>query len=119
MREHRDGNAGDNRVGEQFRRGRRGRPGEWHTTQNSKLVTVNPNPTTDHIRLDLTDFAGEAVTISIFEEQGQLVWENRIPAVEDLQLHISLREAGAAAGMYTIRVHSTSGSVATRVVVVD
>jgi hypothetical protein len=88
-------------------------------TQNSKLVTVNPNPTTDHIRLDLTDFAGEAVTISIFGEQGRLVWENRIPAVEDLQLHISLRAAGAASGIYTVHVRSESGVVATRVVVVD
>jgi hypothetical protein len=85
----------------------------------TRNCTVSPNPTTDHISLDLTDFAGEAVTISIFSDLGQLVWENRIPVVDDLRLPISLREAGAAAGMYTVSVRSTGGVVAKRVVLVE
>ena len=88
----------------------------------TRLITpliVNPNPTTDRFRLDLTDFAGEAVTVSIFSDLGRLVWENRIPAVEDLQVPISLREAGAAAGMYTVSVRSASGVATTRVVLVE
>jgi hypothetical protein len=85
----------------------------------SSTLGIQPNPTTDRFRLDLTDFAGEAVTISIFSDQGQLVWENRIPAVEDLQLQISLREAGAAAGIYTVSVRSASGVVAKRLVLVE
>ncbi len=85
----------------------------------TRNCTVSPNPTTDHILLDLTDFAGEAVTISIFSDLGQLVWENRIPAVDDLRLPISLREAGAAAGIYTVSVRSTGGVVAKRVVLVE
>jgi len=88
-------------------------------TQNSKLITAQPNPTTDRIWLDLTDFAGEAVVVSIYGELGQLVWENRIPAVEDLKLSVSLREAGAAAGIYTVSVRSASGVVAKRVVLVE
>jgi hypothetical protein len=48
-----------------------------------------------------------------------LVWENRIPAVEDLKLQVSLREAGAAAGIYTVSVRSASGVVAKRVVLVE
>jgi len=88
-------------------------------TQNSKLLTVQPNPTTDRIWLDLTDFAGESVTVSIYGELGQLVWENRIPAVEDLKLSVSLREAGAKAGIYTVSVRSASGVVAKRVVLVE
>jgi alpha-tubulin suppressor-like RCC1 family protein len=87
-------------------------------TQNSKLKTVYPNPTTDRVWIDLTDFAGEAVTVSILSDLGQLVWENRIPAVEDLQLLISLREAGAAAGIYTVSLRSGRGVVATRVVLI-
>jgi len=82
-------------------------------------LLVNPNPTTDRIRLDLTDFAGEAITVSIFGDLGQLVWENRIPSVEDLQLQISLREAGAAAGIYTVSLRSASGIVAKRVVLME
>jgi hypothetical protein len=60
------------------------------------------------------------VTVSIFSDLGQLVWENRIPMVEDVQLQISLREAGAAAGIYTVSVRSVRGrSGGTRVVLVE
>jgi len=95
--------------------------GSLSETQNSKLKTLNlqPNPTTDRIWLDLTDFAGESVTVSIFSDLGQLIRENRIPAVEELKLPISLREAGAAAGIYTVSVRSKDGVTATRVVLVE
>jgi hypothetical protein len=95
--------------------------GSLSETPSAKLKALNlqPNPTTDRIWLDLTDFAGEAVTVSIFTDLGQLVWENRIPMVEDVQLQISLREAGAAAGIYTVSVRSVRGVVATRVVLVE
>jgi hypothetical protein len=80
---------------------------------------LQPNPTTDRIQLDLTDFAGESVMVSIHSDLGQLIWERRIPAVEELKLPISLREAGAAAGIYTVSVRSASGVVAKRVVLVE
>ncbi len=38
---------------------------------------------------------------------------------QDLQLQISLRKAGAAAGIYTVSVRSARGVVATRVVLVE
>ncbi|MEQ1743811.1 MAG: T9SS type A sorting domain-containing protein [Saprospiraceae bacterium] len=88
-------------------------------TQHSKLVTVNPNPTTDRVWIDLADFADEAVTISIFGDLGQLVWENHIPAVEEQKLSVSLRETGAAAGMYTVSVRSVRGVATKRVVLID
>ncbi|MBL7798333.1 MAG: hypothetical protein JNJ90_17695 [Saprospiraceae bacterium] len=87
-------------------------------THRSSLI-VTPNPTTDRIWLDLTDFAGESVTVSIHSDLGQLIWERRISAVEELKLPISLREAGAAAGMYTVSVWSASGVVSKRVVLVE
>ena len=59
---------------------------------------------------------GEAVMVSVYGEPGQLIWENPLPAVEDLKLLVSLREAGAAAGIYTVSVRSASGVVAMRVV---
>jgi hypothetical protein len=80
---------------------------------------VLPNPTTDRIWIDLSEFAGEAVAVSIFSELGQLVWENRMPAVEDLQLSISLRESGAAAGIYAVRVQSRGEVFLKRVVLVE
>ncbi len=85
----------------------------------SSTLGIQPNPTTDRIWLDLADFAGEAVTVSIFSDLGQLVWEQRILAVEDLKLQVSLREAGAAAGIYTVSVRSASGVGTKRVVLVE
>jgi hypothetical protein len=92
-------------------------------TPNFELQTSNfklyPNPTTDRIRIDLSDFAGEAVTVSIFGELGQLVWENRIPTVEDLNVQVSLLEAGAATGVYTVRLRSESREVSKRIILVE
>jgi len=85
----------------------------------SSIITLSPNPTTDRFRLDLSDFAGEAVTISVHSDLGQLIWERRIPAVEDLKLSVSLREAGAATGIYTVSVYSANSMTATRVVLVE
>ncbi|MEQ1743809.1 MAG: choice-of-anchor Q domain-containing protein [Saprospiraceae bacterium] len=82
-------------------------------------IRVHPNPTTDRVWLDLTDYAGEAITVSIFSDLGQLIWENRIPAVEDLKMSVSLLEAGAKAGMYTVSVNSACGVMAKRMVLVE
>ena len=57
--------------------------------------------------------------LAIHGDLGQLVWERRIPAVEEQKLSVSLREAGAAAGVYTVSVRSASGMAATRVVLTD
>jgi len=82
-------------------------------------LRIQPNPTTDRIWLDLSDYSGDVVTVSIFSDLGQLVWENRIPAVADLKLPISLLEAGAKAGIYTVCVRSARGVAAKRVVLVE
>ena len=84
-----------------------------------RAVYLQPNPTTDRVWIDLTDYAGEAVTVSVFGDLGQLIWEQRIPAVEELKLYVSLREAGAAAGIYTVRVRGAGGVVSKRVVLVE
>ncbi|MBL7796206.1 MAG: T9SS type A sorting domain-containing protein [Saprospiraceae bacterium] len=84
----------------------------------SSLI-VTPNPTTDRIRLDLTDFAGESVTVSIHGDLGQLVWEKHIPVVEDRSLSVSLLEAGAVSGIYTVTVRSKGGVAAKRVVLAE
>jgi len=89
------------------------------SVSNPATFALQPNPTTDRIWLDLTDFAGQSVTVSIHSDLGQLVWERRIPAVEELKLSVSLREAGVAAGIYTVGVRSASGIVAKRVVLVE
>jgi len=89
--------------------------------QNSKFKSLNvqPNPTTDRVWIDLSDFVGEAVTVSIFSDLGQLIWERSIPAVEEQKLPVSLREIGAASGIYTVGVRGSGGVVAKRVVLVE
>ncbi|MEQ1746989.1 MAG: BspA family leucine-rich repeat surface protein [Saprospiraceae bacterium] len=82
-------------------------------------ILVNPNPTSDRIWVDLSAFADQAVTVSIFSDLGQLVWETRISAVEELKLQVSLLQAGAKAGIYTVRVRSTNGVASKRVVLVE
>ncbi|MEQ1747301.1 MAG: T9SS type A sorting domain-containing protein, partial [Saprospiraceae bacterium] len=98
-----------------------GQPVQDGRPQGPPLPTVRlqPNPTTDRVWIDLSDFAKEAVTVSIFGDLGQLVWERRIPVVEELKLPVSLRDAGAAAGVYTVSVRGASGVVSARVVLVE
>ncbi|MEQ1746214.1 MAG: HYR domain-containing protein [Saprospiraceae bacterium] len=93
--------------------------GAMRLTAHRSSLIANPNPTTDRIWLDLSGFANEAVTVSIVSDLGQLIWENRIPAVEELKLQISLHEAGAMLGIYTVSVRSASRVAAARVVLVE
>ncbi|MBK9338510.1 MAG: HYR domain-containing protein [Lewinellaceae bacterium] len=90
-------------------------------TQHSKLKTVSlmPNPTTDRVWIDLGDFAGESVLVSIYGDLGQLIWERKVEAVTDLKLPVNLREAGAAAGLYTVSVRSGEQVVSKRLVLVE
>jgi hypothetical protein len=90
-------------------------------TQNSTLKTVSllPNPTTDRVWIDLGDFAGETVLVSIQNDLGQRIWERRVDAVPDLQLPVDLREAGAAAGLYTVSVRSGGQVLSGRLVLVE
>jgi len=89
------------------------------SVSNPATFALQPNPTTDHFWLDLTDFAGEQVTVSIFSDLGQLVWERGIPAVKESKFSLSLREAGATPGIYTVRVRSPRGVAAKRIVLAE
>jgi hypothetical protein len=90
-------------------------------TLNSKIKTVSltPNPTTDRVLIELGDFAGETVVVSIYSDLGRLVWERNVEAVADLKLPVNLREAGAAAGLYTVRVHGDGQVVSKRLILVE
>jgi hypothetical protein len=90
-------------------------------TRNSTLKTVilAPNPTTDWVSIGLSDFAGEAVVVSIHNELGQLIWEQRIPTVEDAALRVNLRQNGAAAGLYTVSVRSNGQVYTKRLVLIE
>jgi len=88
-------------------------------THRSSLIALFPNPTTDRVWLDLTDFAGEEVTVSIFSDLGQLLWERQISVTDDTKLSLSLREAGAKAGMYTVSVRSADNVAAKRVILME
>ncbi|MFN0014218.1 MAG: choice-of-anchor D domain-containing protein [Saprospiraceae bacterium] len=93
-------------------------PTDQLKTQNSKLKTLNlqPNPTTDRVWIDLSDFAGETVLISIYGKLGQLIWERKMEAVADMTLPVNLREAGLSAGVYTVVLRSGEHTIAKRLV---
>ncbi|MBL7797928.1 MAG: T9SS type A sorting domain-containing protein [Saprospiraceae bacterium] len=94
---------------------------EQLTTHNSTLKTVSltPNPTTDRVHIGLGDFAGETVLVSIYSDLGQLIWERKVEAVADMKLPVNLREAGAAAGLYTVSVRGGGQVVSKRLVLVE
>ncbi|MEQ1746054.1 MAG: T9SS type A sorting domain-containing protein [Saprospiraceae bacterium] len=82
-------------------------------------IGLQPNPTTDRVLINLSDFVGESVTVSITSDLGQLVWEKQIAAVDNISLSVSLREAGASPGIYTVSVRGATGKVAKRLVLVE
>ncbi|MFN0016278.1 MAG: PKD domain-containing protein, partial [Saprospiraceae bacterium] len=90
-------------------------------TQHATLKTIDltPNPTTDRVLIGLGDFAGETVVVSIYSELGQLIWERKVEAVTDMKLPVNLREAGAAAGLYTVSVRGGGQVVSKRLVLVE
>jgi hypothetical protein len=90
-------------------------------TSNPKLKTVTllPNPTADWVSIGLSDFAGETVVVSIHNELGQLIWEQRIPTVEESLLRVNLRQAGAAAGLHTVSVRASGQVYTKRLILMD
>lgn len=90
------------------------------TRQNvERQVPIRPNPTTDRIWIDLADFIGEPVTVLMYNDMGKLAWERRVEATEGRLISMSLREAGAPAGLYTVCVRSGEQIVSKRVILVE
>ncbi|MEQ1745019.1 MAG: HYR domain-containing protein, partial [Saprospiraceae bacterium] len=87
-------------------------------TQHATLKTMQltPNPTTDRVLIGLGDFAGETVVVSIYSDLGRLIWERNVEVVANLKLPVNLREAGAAAGVYTVVLRSGEYTIAKRLV---
>ncbi len=83
------------------------------------VLHVYPNPTTDRLWLDLAGYSGEWAVVSVFNELGQLVWERRLASVEAWREQVSLREAGAAPGLYVVSVRTARGVLSRRVVLVE
>jgi hypothetical protein len=86
---------------------------------DDRLLTLQPNPTTDRVLIGLGRFSGERVVVSIHNDMGQLLWERTVEAVPDLLLPVSLRESGASAGLHTVSVRSSNRVVAKRLVLIE
>ncbi|MFN0015536.1 MAG: T9SS type A sorting domain-containing protein, partial [Saprospiraceae bacterium] len=98
-----------------------GRPqnGQLHRAPILNTVYVMPNPTTDLIWIDLSDFARDGATISVYNDLGQAVLVRQVALMDNQKISVSLREAGASAGIYTLNVRSASASAVKRVVLTD
>lgn len=88
-------------------------------TAATATFRLQPNPTSDVLWMDLSEYGGQPVFVSVHNALGALIWERSVaPVPADGRLSVRLREAGA--GVYTVSVRSASGAVASkRVVVVD
>ncbi|MEQ1744487.1 MAG: SdrD B-like domain-containing protein, partial [Saprospiraceae bacterium] len=84
-----------------------------------KDISLTPNPTSDWVNIGLKDFAGEPVVVLIYNELGQAIWEQRIPAVEESVLRVNLRQAGIAAGLHTVAVRSGGQVYAKRLILME
>ncbi len=84
-----------------------------------RILTLQPNPTTDRVLIGVGSFAGERILVSIHNEIGQIIWERAVDAVPDLMLPVSLREVGAAPGLYTVSIRSSGRTVAKRLALIE
>ncbi|MEQ1747132.1 MAG: T9SS type A sorting domain-containing protein, partial [Saprospiraceae bacterium] len=82
-------------------------------------LRIQPNPTTDWLWVDLSDFDREVVTISVYNDLGQAVLVRQVVLVDNHKISLSLREAGASAGIYTLSLRGASVSAVKRVVLTD
>jgi uncharacterized delta-60 repeat protein len=79
-------------------------------------LRVYPNPSTDQVWLDLSDFAGESVMVFMYNSSGKQVLQRRMAA--DTAMELNLRAAGLNSGAYTVRVHTARRVVSGQVVFV-
>ncbi len=86
---------------------------------DDRILTLQPNPTTDRVLIGLGSFAGERVVVSIHNEMGQLIYERAVEATSDLMIPVSLRESGATPGLFTVSVRSSGRVVAKRLVLLE
>jgi len=86
---------------------------------DDRILTLQPNPTTDRVLIGLGSFAGERVVVSIHNDMGQLIYERAVEATPDLMMPVSLRESGATPGLFTVSVRSSGRVVAKRLVLLE
>ncbi len=86
---------------------------------DDRILTLQPNPTTDRVLIGLGSFAGERVVVSIHNEMGQLIYERAVEATSDLMIPVSLRKSGATPGLFTVSVRSSGRVVAKRLVLLE
>lgn len=77
------------------------------STTTAETLRVYPNPTREHLQIELQDFLGSQLLISVFNASGQKVWEQRIQHLEAAIVTLRLENPRFVSGMYLLRVEST------------
>ncbi len=78
---------------------------------------IFPNPASELIHIDLANFVGHSVEMTIYNSVGQKVLAARYPALETAVVQISRSELKLTSGVYYVRVDS-GGMVWTKAFVV-
>ncbi|MFT6717605.1 MAG: PKD repeat protein, partial [Saprospiraceae bacterium] len=79
---------------------------------SNATIAYYPNPTGDAVNIDLSDFGGSQVGISVSNVQGQLLLTK---VTQETNTQLSLKEFGA--GIYFVNFNSESGSKTITVIV--
>ncbi|MCC6462094.1 MAG: T9SS type A sorting domain-containing protein [Saprospiraceae bacterium] len=84
---------------------------------DTEQFTVYPNPTVDHVKVDLSDWAGQTVQFLFIDPMGKVLQLMSIDA-ETQPYHFSL-PAGLDAGLYWIKIIPPTGKPKVRQVVLQ
>jgi Secretion system C-terminal sorting domain len=74
------------------------------TSNNQKVAQLYPNPTSEFINLDLENFIGKAVAITIYNQIGQNVLSQKMDEVLDVNQQINVSKFQS--GNYVLRLTS-------------
>lgn len=87
---------------------------ELETNEVSRSLLVYPNPATDLVNLNVTDFVGQEVELYVYDGYGKLVLSQKLGTLEVPTISIDLKAAVFVNGIYQIQLKTGEEFVSTR-----
>jgi hypothetical protein len=79
------------------------------TDQEEAVVRVSPNPATDQIRLQVSDYLDQELRVRLLNTVGNTVWFREYAQLSDPDLFIDLQALTLASGMYWVEIQTSTG----------
>jgi hypothetical protein len=80
-------------------------------------VRIYPNPATDFINIDLSEFSGQPKRVSIRTSSGTLVYDNFSESEMSSVMRVPL--SGLAKGIYFVSLTTTEGVINRKIVITN